>query len=460
VIRGAHEADHRVEPSVDRPGTTSRIRRIALGAAVCAAAAIGWSAGLTGGGVIVEILLAAGLIVASARDAGVAVRNRRLRTAVIGSPGGTRALRDELALAGVRRYTVVGTIDPAPECRPPAAAGDDVLGGLADLRSIIRRHRIDLLLMTDEPSRMDVFDALADSCDDLRVRLSELSGFYEDVFGHIPVAVINSAWFQYILHPRYRPTPRPLKRAFDLVISLMLLLVTLPVLAVAALLVWSDGGRILYRQVRIGEGGRPFTMYKLRTMRIGSDGQPAWSWRGDPRVTRVGNILRRTHLDELPQLFNVIRGEMSLVGPRPEQPGFVEQLERTLPFYSRRHAIKPGLTGWAQVHCSYAGSENGSLWKLSYDLYYLKHRSMWLDLRILWRTLRIPLMRDPYRDTPMIPFVFRTVVEPLQLPAPGIDVTAATPPPPPAAAGEVSLGEAAPAPAAITIASADGAASR
>jgi exopolysaccharide biosynthesis polyprenyl glycosylphosphotransferase len=457
VMPGAHEADDRVEPSMERPGKTPSIKRIARGAAVCAAAAIGWSADLTGGGVIMALILVAGLVVASGHDPGIWARNRKVRTAVIGSPGGTRALRDELAFAGVRRYTVVGTIDPAPHCRQPAAAGDEVLGGLADLRPIIRRHGIDLVLMTDKPSRMEVFDALADHCDDLRVRLSELSGFYEDVFGHIPVAVINAAWFQYILHPRYHPTPPPFKRVFDLVVSLMLLIVMLPVLAVAALLVGCKGGPILYRQVRIGEGGRPFTMYKLRTMRISCDGRPAWSWRGNPRVTRVGHVLRRTHIDELPQLFNVMRGEMSLVGPRPEQPHFVAQLERTLPFYSRRHTLKPGLTGWAQVHCSYAGSEDGSLWKLSYDLYYLKHRSMWLDLRILWRTLRTPLVREQYRDTRIIPFVFPTLIEPLQPAAPGVGVTAGAPPPP---AGEVSLGDAAAAPAAMTIASADGATSR
>ena len=359
------------------------------------------------------------------RDTGVPLRNRTVRVAVIGSSAATRALREELALARVRRYVVVGRIDPALGPRPAAPPGDETLGALADLRSVIHRHRVDLLLMTDQPSRLDVFDELARHGDDLRVRLWELSGFYEEVFGHIPVAVINSAWFQYIMHPKYRPTPPRLKRALDVLVGSALLILTLPVLVVAALLVARDGGPVLYRQKRIGEGGRMFTMYKLRTMRHDRDQQPVWSSAGDPRVTRVGQFLRRSHLDELPQVINVLRGEMSLVGPRPEQPAFVAQLERTLPFYSRRHAIKPGLTGWAQVHCGYAGSEDGSLWKLCHDLYYLKHRSLALDLRILWRTLRMPLTRDQYGEPPVIPFVFRRGLEALQAPGAAVEMPAA-----------------------------------
>jgi exopolysaccharide biosynthesis polyprenyl glycosylphosphotransferase len=401
------------------------MRAVAKTAAASAAVAIGWFAGLTGLGVVAELLLIGGLVVASGHDTGVPVRHRPVRVAVIGSATAMRALREELALAQVRRYVVVGRIEPALGPRPAAAPGDETLGALADLRSVIKRHRVDLLLMTDQPSRLDVFDELTQHGDDLRVRLWELSGFYEDVFGHIPLAVINSAWFQYVMHPKYRPTPPRLKRALDVSLGSALLLLTLPLLAVAALLVRHAGRPILYRQTRMGEGGRLFTMYKLCTMRQDHDQRPVWSSRSDPRVTSVGRFLRRSHIDELPQLINVIRGDMSLVGPRPEQPEFVAQLEQKLPFYSRRHAVKPGLTGWAQVHCGYAGSEDGSLWKLCHDLYYLKHRSMALDLRILWRTLRIPLMRDQYREPPVVPFVFRRGLEALEPPAAAVEMPAA-----------------------------------
>ena len=160
---------------------------------------------------------------------------------------------------------------------------------------------------------------------------------------------------------------------------------------VAAAAIWlTEGGPILFRQVRIGRARQQFTLYKLRTMTADSDHAPtaAWTRSDDPRVTRVGRVLRRTHLDELPQLLNVLTGDMSLVGPRPEQAQFVTRLEQRLQFYSRRHFVKPGLTGWAQVRCGYAGSEHGSAWKLCHDLYYLRHRSLTLDLLILAETCR------------------------------------------------------------------------
>ncbi|MGH2967853.1 MAG: sugar transferase, partial [Solirubrobacteraceae bacterium] len=391
-------------------------------AAVCAVVASMWLAGLRDVELVIasELVVLSGLLVLTPRRG--RTRRRPLRTAVIGSYAATLALQEELDLADVRRYVVVGRV--APDLSPGSAAGSggEPLGALADLRSVIERHRVDLLLMTDEPSRLQVFDELACHCDDLDVRLWELSGFYEEVFGHIPVAVINSAWFQYIMHPKYRPPAAPRERALDLVLGIAMTLLTLPLLATVALILRAQGGPILYRQVRIGERGRVFTMYKLCTMRHEIDEPPPWCSPDDPRITRVGRLLRRTHIDELPQLINVIRGEMSLVGPRPEQPHFVAELERTLPFYSRRHAIKPGITGWAQVHCGYAGSEAGSLWKLCHDLYYLKHRSTRLDFRIMWRTLRTLLARDQYRDTPVIPFVFRGGLDALQPAVAGVEM--------------------------------------
>ena len=166
-------------------------------------------------------------------------------------------------------------------------------------------------------------------------------------------------------------------------------------------LIRRDGGPVLFRQVRIGEGGRPFTVYKLRTMKAGvSSAAAQWADADDPRVTRVGRFLRRSHLDELPQLINVIRGEMSIVGPRPEQPEFVDRLERWVPFYTRRHLLKPGITGWAQVRCGYAGSDFGSAWKLCHDLYYLKHRSTALDLVILGETVRTRIADRQYAVEP------------------------------------------------------------
>jgi lipopolysaccharide/colanic/teichoic acid biosynthesis glycosyltransferase len=183
----------------------------------------------------------------------------------------------------------------------------------------------------------------------------------------------------------------------DLAFALVAGVAALPLLAVLALIIRRDGGPVFFRQMRIGEHGLPFTLYKLRTMRGEADGVLRWSTEDDPRVTPVGRLLRRTHVDELPQLLNVLRGEMSIVGPRPEVPEFVERLEQQLEFYPRRHLVKPGITGWAQVRCGYAGSDIGSAWKLCHDLYYLKHRSLALDLMIVAETARM-LFVEPHRD--------------------------------------------------------------
>src|SRR5204863_6209242 len=158
-------------------------------------------------------------------------------------------------------------------------------------------------------------------------------------------------------------------------------------------------GPIFYRQERVGLKGRTFTLYKFRSMRLDAEagGVPKWATVGDSRVTRVGKFIRYTRIDELPQLINVLRGEMSIIGPRPERPYFVQQLAASIPLYSLRHSIKPGITGWAQVNASYGASIDDARLKLSYDLYYLKNRSVLLNLRILFRTLRVVIMQQGAR---------------------------------------------------------------
>jgi len=322
-----------------------------------------------------------------------------VRTAVIGSSRLTRDLSDELQAANIENYVVVGrvAVDMGPT---DDAAGVLTLGALSDLRDIVENQRIDLLVMSGEAPRFLVFDEIARTCLHLPVRLWELSGFYEDVFGHVPVVDINAAWFQYIMHPNYRAIGPAAKRAIDLLVAALVVPLFLPLLAVFALLIRRDGGPVLFKQLRIGEGGRPLTVYKLRTMTIGPSDSPQWSGPDDARVTRIGAFLRRTHLDEFPQLFNVLKGDMTLVGPRPEQPEFVDRLEGLVAFYQRRHLVKPGITGWAQVRCGYAGSDVGSAWKLSHDLYYIKHRSVAFDMAILAETMRTFFVDRQYAVAP------------------------------------------------------------
>jgi sugar transferase (PEP-CTERM system associated) len=190
------------------------------------------------------------------------------------------------------------------------------------------------------------------------------------------------------------------KRACDVAISLAMLTLTLPLMLITALAIKADSqGPVFYRQSRIGVLGRTFTVLKFRSMSADAEagGKPRWAQQHDPRITSVGRFIRATRIDELPQLINIIRGEMSLVGPRPERPHFVEQLTKAIPFYSQRSYVKPGLTGWAQVNYPYGASVEDAREKLTYDLYYIKHRSFWLDLRILVATIRVVLTREGAR---------------------------------------------------------------
>jgi exopolysaccharide biosynthesis polyprenyl glycosylphosphotransferase len=191
-----------------------------------------------------------------------------------------------------------------------------------------------------------------------------------------------------------------LKRLCDIAISTCMLVLLLPLMAMTAVAVKVDSpGPVLYRQQRVGRFGQPFTLFKFRSMTADAEagGNPRWAQKGDPRVTRIGRFIRATRIDELPQLANIIRGEMSLVGPRPERPHFVEQLARAIPFYSQRTYVKPGLTGWAQVNFPYGASIEDAREKLAYDLYYVKNRTILLDLIILISTVRVVLFGEGAR---------------------------------------------------------------
>ena len=193
---------------------------------------------------------------------------------------------------------------------------------------------------------------------------------------------------------RYRSVHDALTRASDVLIGCVLLALTWPLMFLAGLAIRMEDGAgapLVYRQTRVGLNDRPFELLKMRSMRIDAerDAGPRWATVDDPRVTRVGRFIRRTRIDELPQLLNVVRGDMSLVGPRPERPAFVAQLERDVPFYAERHSVRPGLTGWAQVNYPYGASLHDALRKHEYDLYYIKNRGIRLDLRTLCKTLEV-----------------------------------------------------------------------
>lgn len=233
------------------------------------------------------------------------------------------------------------------------------------------------------------------------VRVNEISSFFERETGRVDLATVNPSWF--IFSDGFTAGQRVskvAKRLFDFVASIVVLIATLPLVLLAAIAIRLDSkGPVFYRQMRVGLYGEPYRIIKLRSMRIDAevDGNAIWAAENDPRITRVGKFLRQTRIDELPQLWNVLKGEMSFVGPRPERPEFVADLEAQIPYYAERHMVKPGLTGWAQVNYPYGASVEDARAKLEYDLYYAKNYTPFLDVVILLQTLRVVMWPEGAR---------------------------------------------------------------
>ena len=314
-------------------------------------------------------------------------RTARRRVLVVGSS----AVTDIIAAA--RRghrvpFEVFGTLTAAPEgviAQPGAAV-------LGDLAAVVEAQQPDYIVLTDPESSADAVDRLLDMTD-RRFRVASLTSFYEHVFGCVPSPYMTPIWFLSLLHVRQRMYRRPAKRLFDVFAASVGLVLAAPVIALLALLIKRTPGPVIYRQTRVGEAGRRFTIYKLRSMGVTAErpGEPVFAQPNDPRVTGVGRFMRRTHLDELPQLWNILRGDMSMVGPRPERPEFVAMLEDEVPYWSRRLLMKPGVTGWAQVRCGYATDCVSSAEKLSYDFWYMRHNSLAVDFAVCARTLLLAL---------------------------------------------------------------------
>jgi lipopolysaccharide/colanic/teichoic acid biosynthesis glycosyltransferase len=216
---------------------------------------------------------------------------------------------------------------------------------------------------------------------------------YERKTGQVELTVLPEVW-PFASQEIQTPFLRAEKRIFDVAVSLAAIVWTSLVMALTAFAIWiEDGGPVLYCQTRIGLNGKEFAFYKFRSMRVDAEhgGSPLWAAENDPRITRVGSIIRKFHIDELPQFFNTLRGDMSFIGPRPERPYFVEQLADVIPCYKARHTVKPGITGWAQVSYHYGASFEDAYQKAAFDLYYVKHQSVLLDLIILARTVMVVL---------------------------------------------------------------------
>ena len=307
-----------------------------------------------------------------------------------------------------RRIMVVGdgprAVNLAAAIQSHRDGAFDVIDGGADaaialVPANLRAQRIwAVVVAEDSPARLTV--RATQACQRAGIRAYDDGGFWEQQLGRVDLHHADPDWF--IVPPRSLATSieAVIRRLGEIAISVALLAFTLPVMILTAIAIRIDTkGPVFYRQTRVGVNGKPFTLLKFRSMRVDAEagGKPRWASEDDPRVTRVGGFIRLSRIDELPQLINVLKGEMGFIGPRPERPEFISELTVAIPLYPRRACVKPGITGWAQVSYPYGASVEDARQKLSYDLYYIKYRSLLLDLLILIATIRVILFREGSR---------------------------------------------------------------
>lgn len=294
---------------------------------------------------------------------------------------------------------IVGFVDPDPTRVGAPVINPGVVGTIDDIPGLTSRMHVDRVVvsLSDERGKLPMDQLL-----DVRLRsgvlFDHLASVYEEYTGKIALENLRPSWLVFSTGFRKTRVTIAVKRAFDLMAATCGLILSLPLTVVTAIMVKLDSPRdpVFYHQERVGLNNAPFTIHKFRTMRSDAEAKtgPVWSaGDDDPRITRVGRLLRKTRLDEIPQLWNVLLGDMSLIGPRPERPSFVAKLTKQIPFYGQRHVVKPGVTGWAQVRYAYGASVEDALEKMQYDLYYVKHMSLRFDLMIALETVKTVLLR-------------------------------------------------------------------
>jgi len=318
--------------------------------------------------------------------------NRRILLLGMGSRSSKVEMleRDE---NGQRKFNFVGCLPLTnAEC---CVTKTKVFQYQGSIISIAKKHRIDEIVVGVRERRNGGLpaDQLLE-CKLAGIDIIDLPSFFERETGQIQLESLNPSWMIFSDGFSHGSVKDVMKRMFDITASTLLLLITLPIMFITTMLIWLESGSpILYRQERVGEYGRSFNVLKFRSMRVDAerDGVPQWAKKQDDRVTRIGRVIRKMRIDELPQVFNVLRGDMSFVGPRPERPYFVNELTNQIPYYPSRHTVKPGITGWAQIRYSYGATTEDAVQKLQYDLYYVKNHSLFLDLVILLQTAQVIL---------------------------------------------------------------------
>jgi sugar transferase (PEP-CTERM system associated) len=320
--------------------------------------------------------------------------SRRLeeRVLIVGTGSAARTVARQILIQRDFGYRLVGFVDDDPT-GAVGASRTAVLGTPSDIPRIVDTYQVNRIVvgLRDRRGRLPIQELMHAKLSGVRVE--DATATYERITGKILVDNLRPSWLIFSDGFHVSRLTRATKRLMDLAVALFGALVGTPLILLTGVAVWLESGRpVLYRQERVGENGRTFTLYKFRSMRTDAEtGTPVWARDGDDRVTAVGRVIRTTRLDELPQLWNVLRGDMSFVGPRPERPFFVEQLSAQIPLYHQRHAVKPGLTGWAQVKYRYGASVEDAMEKLRYDLYYIKNLSLGFDLTIMFDTVKVIL---------------------------------------------------------------------
>ncbi len=324
----------------------------------------------------------------------------RFRRRIIVLGAGARAGRvGELASQRDASFNVAAYVRMAPdEIEVEQAVDRSAVGTLAELVEQERAEEV-VLAMKERRGALPLQDLLATKV--LGTRIYDLSSFLERETGRVDLDSVSLSWL--IFSDGFLASHRMsaiFKRLFDITASALLLIVTMPILLLTALAIkLTSPGPVFYRQERVGLYGATFRIMKFRSMRTDAekDGTPQWAQKSDPRVTTVGKVIRATRIDEIPQIFNVFKGDMSFVGPRPERPFFVDELQKEIPLYAERHIVKPGITGWAQLNYPYGASTEDARHKLEYDLYYVKNYTVFLDILILIQTVRVVLWQDGVR---------------------------------------------------------------
>jgi sugar transferase (PEP-CTERM system associated) len=313
----------------------------------------------------------------------------RQRVIILGAGPLAKQIGETIALTNYG-HEVAGYIDC--ESGPVSVPSQNVLDNGSSLAEIAKKEKVDRIVVSLSERRgvFPIKELL--NCKFNGIDIVDAISFYEQLTGKLMIENVNPSSF--IFDPSFNMSPymKKIKRLIDIVLSIVGLLIALPLMGLIAVGIKIDSrGPVFFRQIRVGMGAKNFMLYKFRTMR--EDAEEAsgavWAQTDDPRVTRIGSFLRKQRFDELPQLYNILRGDMSFIGPRPERPEFVEKLEEVIPYYSERHFVKPGLTGWAQVRYRYGDSVGSAAEKLKYDLFYIKHISPFLEFQIFFETIKV-----------------------------------------------------------------------